>query len=310
MMKRLALIVLFVFIGLLVFIYGFIPSVITTRKTASVKCIDKNILELVGNKQAWSKWLPTESSSSDLIQYKGYQLKPGGATYTSVTFEALKNDDVIFNEIGFVKDSVTKTKMSVISSVATGVNPFNRFRKWQMMKDYETVTEGLFQKLINFAEDEKNIYGFDITDGRIPDSLFISTRKTFRHHPTETEIYQLIDQLAAYATARNARPVNVPMMHLEQIDSSHFEIMVALPVDKVIENEGNFLFKQMVKGNTLIAEVRGGRATINNGLKALEQFKTDYQFTSPAISFELMITDRRKETDTSKWVTRLYYPVF
>jgi hypothetical protein len=309
-MKRLALIVLFVFIGLLVFIYGFIPSAITISKTASVKCIDKNILFLVGNKQGWSKWLPTDSLASDLIQYQGYQVKLGGATYTSVTFEALKDADVIFNEIGFVKDSVTKTKMSVISSVATGVNPFNRFRKWQMMKDYETVIDGLFQQLINFAEDKKNIYGVDITDGRIPDSLFISTRKTFNHHPTEAETYQLIDQLTAYSNSQNARQVNPPMMHVEQIDSSHFEIMVALPVDKVINNQGDFLFKQMVKGNTLIAEVRGGRATINNGLKALEQFKTDYQFTSPAISFELMITDRRAEPDTSKWVTHLYYPVF
>ena len=168
----------------------------------------------------------------------------------------------------------------------------------------------LLQQLISFAEDRKNIYGVDITDGRIPDSLFISTRKTFDHHPSEAEIYELIDQLVVYANANNAKQVNPPMMHVEQLDSSHFEIMVALPIDKVINNEGNFLFKQMVKGNTLIAEVRGGRATINNGLKALEQFKSDYQFTSPAISFELMITDRRAERDTAKWVTRLYYPIF
>ncbi|QNA44477.1 hypothetical protein [Lacibacter sediminis] len=309
-MKRLALIVLFVFIGLLVFVYGFIPSTITISKTASVKCIDKNVLLLLGNKQGWSKWLPKESFASDLIQYKDYQFKLGGATYTTVTFDALSDADVIFNEIGFVKDSVTKTKISVISSIATGMNPFTRFRKWQMMKNYESVVDGLFQQLINFAEDKKNIYGVDITDGRIPDSLFISTRKTFDHHPTETETYQLIDQLAAYSNSQNAKQVNPPMMHVERLDSAHFEMMVALPIDKAIENSGIFSFKQMVKGNTLIAEVRGGRSTIDNGLKALEQFKSDYQFTSPAISFELMITDRRAEPDTSKWITRLYFPIF
>lgn len=309
-MKRLAFAAAFIFIGLLIFTYGFIPSTVTVSKTASVKCIDKNVLLLIGNKQGWNKWLPTEALTSELIQYKDYQFKLGIATYTSVTFEALKEADVIFNEIGFVKDSVTKTKISVVSSIETGMNPFARFRKWQMMKNYETVINDLLQHLINFAEDRKNIYGVEITDGRIPDSLFISTRKTFDHHPTEAEIYQLIDQLGVYANAKNARQVNQPMMHVERLDSSHFEIMVALPVDKVIDNEGDFLFKQMVKGNTLIAEVHGGRATINNGLRALEQFKSDYQFTSPAISFELMITDRRAEPDTAKWITRLYYPVF
>jgi hypothetical protein len=309
-MKRVVFIAAFFLIILLVFIYVFIPSTITSSKTASIKCIDKNILQLIGNKQGWSKWLPKESFATDLIQYKDYQLKLGAATYTSVVFDALKDGDVIFNEIGFVKDSVTKTKISVISSIATGMNPFTRFRKWQMMKNYGTVVNDLLQQLISFAEDKKNIYGVDITDGRIPDSLFISTRKTFDHHPTEAEVYQLIDQLGVYANGKNAKPVNQPMMHLERIDSNHFEIMVALPIDKVIGNEGNFSFKQMVKGNTLIADVRGGRATINNGLRALEQFKSDYQFTSPAISFELMIIDRRAEPDTSKWVTRLYYPIF
>lgn len=309
-MKRVVFIATLILIILLVCIYVFIPSTITNSKTVSVKCVDKNVLLLIGNKQGWSKWLPKESFTSDLIQYNGYQLKLGGATYTSVTFDALKEDDTIFNEIGFVNDSVTKTKISVISSVATGMNPFTRFRKWQMMKSYETVIDELLQQFINFAEDKKNIYGVEITDGRIPDSLFISTRKTFDHQPTEAEIYNLIDQLRVYANEKNAKQVNQPMMHLEYLDSSHFEIMVALPIDKVIVNEGNFLFKQMVKGNTLIADVYGGRATINNGLRALEQFKSDYQFTSPAISFELMITDRRADPDTTKWVTRLYYPVF
>ncbi|HLP37960.1 hypothetical protein [Lacibacter sp.] len=309
-MKRVVFIAVFILIILLVFIYVFIPSTITNSKTVSVKCIDKNILLLVGNKQGWIKWLPKESFTSDLIQYKDYQLKLGGATYTSVTFDALKEDDTIFNEIGFVKDSVTKTKITLISSIATGMNPFTRFRKWQMMKKYDTVIDELLLQLISFAEDRKNIYGVDITDGRIPDSLFISIRKTFNHHPSEAEVYEMIDQLGLYANTKNAKQVNPPMMHIEQLDTSHFEIMVALPIDKVIDNAGNFSFKQMVKGNTLIAEVHGGRATINNGLKSLEQFKSDYQFTSPAISFELMITDRRAERDTAKWVTRLYYPIF
>ena len=248
-MKRVVFTATLILVILLVGIYVFIPSTITAGKTVAVKCVNKNVLVLIGNKQGWSRWLPKESFTSDLIQYKGYQLKLGGATYTSVTFDALKEDDTIFNEIGFVNDSVTKTKISVISSVATGLNPFTRFRKWRMMKSYETVIDELLQQFISFAEDKKNIYGVEITDGRIPDSLFISTRKTFYHRPTEVEIYQLIDQLQIYVKAKNAKQVNQPMMHLEHLDSSHFEIMVALPVDKVIENEGNYLFKQMVKGN-------------------------------------------------------------
>ena len=309
-MKRVALATILIILVLVISVYSFIPSIIVYTKTVSVKCIDKNVLLLLANKQSWSKWLAQESPTNDVIEYMGYQLKPGAASYTTVTFDALKEADLIQNEIGFVKDSVTKTRILIVSSISTGTNPFTRFRKWQRMNDYETVIDDLLQKFTSYAENKKNIYGVEITDGRIPDELFISTRKTFDHYPTETEIYQLIDQLKVYVATKNAKQVNPPMMHVETIDSSHFDIMVALPIDKEIGNNGDFVFKQMVKGNTLIAEVSGGRASIDNGLKALEQFKNDYQFTSPAISFELMITDRRAEPDTSKWVTRLYYPVF
>ena len=90
-MKRVVFIAVFILIILLVFIYVFIPSTITNSKTVSVKCIDKNMLLLVGNKQGWIKWLPQESFTSDLIQYKDYQIRLGSATYTSVLCYALKD---------------------------------------------------------------------------------------------------------------------------------------------------------------------------------------------------------------------------
>ncbi len=309
-MKRVGIIATLILIGLLIVVYTVIPSTITVGKTFSVKCTDKNVLQLLSDQKGWSKWLQKEAVLTDHIQYNGYELKLGTATYTSVRFEASASGNIIQNEIGFVNDSVTKTKVSFVSSIVTGINPITRFKKWKQMKQYETVINQLINQFISFAEEKKNIYGVGIKDGKIPDSLFISTRKMFDHFPTSTEIYDLVDELHAYTIANNAKQVNPPMMHIEQLNSKSFEIMVALAIDKTIENGGNFLFKQMVKGNTLIAEVMGGRANIDAGLRALEQFKSDYQFTSPAISFELMITDRRAEPDTAKWVTRLYYPIF
>ncbi len=309
-MKRLIFIAGFILVFLGVLLYAAIPSVITVKNVMSVKCIDKNILTLLTDKTGWLKWLPQDTASTKNIQYKGYQIRIEQTTFSSVEFDATKNDLVIRNQINFVKDSVTKTNISLFSSVRAGMNPIKRFINWRTMKNYEHTMNELLQQFTLFAEDRKNIYGVNIIDGRIPDSLFISSRQTFDHEPTVAELYQLIDELSAYAAAKGARQINPPMLHLEYLNSNACEVMVALPVDRVIDNSGNFLFKQMVKGNTLLAEVKGGRATINAALRAMEQFKSDYQFSSPAISFELMITDRRIETDTSKWVTKLYYPIF
>jgi hypothetical protein len=41
----------------------------------------------------------------------------------------------------------------------------------------------------------------------------------------------------------------------------------------------------------------------------VQKYKDDYQRVSPAIPFYSLITDRLKEPDSSKWITKIYFPV-
>ena len=66
----------------------------------------------------------------------------------------------------------------------------------------------------------------------------------------------------------------------------------------------------MVKnGNILVVEVRGDQQTINEAIKQIEKYITDYQRSIIAIPFQSLITDRSKESDSTKWITKIYYPV-
>jgi hypothetical protein len=62
-------------------------------------------------------------------------------------------------------------------------------------------------------------------------------------------------------------------------------------------------------GNILITEVKGGQNEITNAYKQIQNYVSDYNRSAPAIPFESLVTDRRKEPDSSKWITRIYYPV-
>ena len=87
--------------------------------------------------------------------------------------------------------------------------------------------------------------------------------------------------------------------------------MTAIPVDRELPLTKEFAPKFLLKrGNILETEVRGGPYKIETGLNELENYKNDYKFTSPASPYQLLVTDRLKEQDTAKWVTRLYYPVY
>ena len=86
--------------------------------------------------------------------------------------------------------------------------------------------------------------------------------------------------------------------------------MVAIPVNKILPETNRFLVKRMILGKILVAEVRGGRSRIDEGMQEMENYVKDHKLVSPAIPFEMIITNRQAESDTAKWVTRLYYPIF
>lgn len=100
------------------------------------------------------------------------------------------------------------------------------------------------------------------------------------------------------------------MLNIERIDSSHYETMVAIPVDKELNEEQNVSTSIMLtmKDRFLFSEVTGGAATIQKAHEAIHKYMLDHVLTAPAIPFDILITDRSKETDTSKWRTAVYFP--
>jgi len=55
--------------------------------------------------------------------------------------------------------------------------------------------------------------------------------------------------------------------------------------------------------------VRGGQGTVENALEQMQLYFDDYDKTSMAITFQYLVTDRIKESDTTKWITEIYAPV-
>ncbi|MDB4999000.1 MAG: hypothetical protein JWR76_77, partial [Mucilaginibacter sp.] len=58
------------------------------------------------------------------------------------------------------------------------------------------------------------------------------------------------------------------------------------------------------------ADVKGGKQTVANAFVQLKNYQKDHGLISPAMPFEILITNRLTEKDTAKWVTKLYWPIF
>jgi hypothetical protein len=66
----------------------------------------------------------------------------------------------------------------------------------------------------------------------------------------------------------------------------------------------------MVPGKFIVTDVVGGSHTIAQTYQQIHHYFQDYRRTSMAIPFEYLVTDRQQVTDTSKWLTRIYAPVY
>jgi hypothetical protein len=207
--------------------------------------------------------------------------------------------------------SLKRDSLAVLweSELTGGWNPANRLSQYgfalQMKKSMITILDS-FAAFMNKPE---NVYGTHIAVAKIPDSVLVSTKRIFPQYPTDDEVYELLHQLTSYIDKYQVKQNGQPMLHISENDEGKYQTQVAIPIEKDVPETANIKMKYMPIGNTLLAEVSGGHYCINKGLEALHEYKTDFAFISPAIPFQYLITNRMEEKDTSKWITRLYYPV-
>src|SRR5206468_2086028 len=101
-----------------------------------------------------------------------------------------------------------------------------------------------------------------------------------------------------------------PMYNVTALEKDTVRLMVALPVNKFLPQTNSVIPVKMVQGNFLATQVTGGEYTVRNALATIQNFMADNNKTPMAIPFSYLITNRVDEPDTSKWVTKIYMPVF
>jgi hypothetical protein len=86
--------------------------------------------------------------------------------------------------------------------------------------------------------------------------------------------------------------------------------MVAIATGLPLVTSERYLLKKMELGYILKGEVKGGVNTVKRALDNLASYAMDYDKTAPAIPYQLWVTDRQQQPDTTQWVTQLYFPIF
>ncbi len=307
-MKRFLLIISLLLLIVLGAIY-FIPKQQTLIYGINVNCTEDGANRFVVQKNKWPRWLPGDKKNNEFYSYKNIQYRFDNILLNGVEATVIYDDDSTKGFLQFLYYSIDSTRLQWTSATTLSSNPFKRVVEYIQVQKLKNTIELFINEIGTHFNQPENIYGFSVENLKQVATSMVSVKQTFDHYPTTTEIYSIIQSLKDYIHAKGVEEKDFPMLHVYQESSTAYEAMAAIPVKTELPSEGKFQLKRMMMGSILMAEVKGGVASVISAEQEFTNYVKDYKKSSPAIPFQSLVTNRLLETDTSKWVTRLYYPV-
>jgi DNA-directed RNA polymerase subunit L len=278
-------------------IYLLIPSPQTASGSVRFLTSTNGAYRSLIKQETWDKWSPQTFSVTKRLN---------NSLEVNVKNEQ-HNIPVSILLIPMSSDSVTVSWNTVFPVTA---NPFTKIKQRSQANAVKNKMDDALSKFQQFVSHNENIYGTHIEETSTEDTFLLATRFTSHIYPTNELIYSNINKLKSYAKSVGAKESGAPMLNISTADSSTFSCMVALPVNRIVAGKGDVFFVRMVPGHFLRTEVTGGPHTIANAHRMMDQYFKDFNRVTMAIPFEYLVTDRLKEADTSKWITRVYGPVY
>lgn len=312
-MKKTWMAILLLLLLGLISIYIFIPKEIKLSKVVAVNCSINAGTRFIMDTSQWIKWWPSNANSvnrkQQLLEWNQASHQADQALFNGFGIQTSFQKRNIKGELIFAQLGLDSMAIFWNYQLVSGWSPLKRIQDYLFLKDLKEVINDPLKGLQAFLESKEKVYGMQIVQDMVKDTILVSTKKILTNQPSQETVLAMIQQLKQYAQQNGARETGFPMLNITVLDSTHFQTMVALPVDKQIPETSTFSWKRMVAGKILIGEIKGGAKTAESAMKQMQLYVQDYHITSPAIPFYSLVTDRGLEKDSTKWITRIYYPV-
>ena len=292
-------------------IYIFIPTELHISQVTILRSSKNASYRFLSEESNWKKWWPSDSpNKKDSFNYNGYQyqLLPKLTTDVDVL---IRHDNLdlksTINITPLVRDSIA---IQWRCTMVSGSNPVSRIFRYNEATRVKKNMADILEHFQTFMQNLDNVYGIHIDQTSTKDTLLICTKSQTSRYPTTADTYELINKLRKFIDVHGARQTGIPMRNITMMDSGVYQMMVAIPIDKFLEKKNEFFPNRLIPGQFLVAEVKGGQNSIDEAQRQIRLYMEEYKRLSMAIPFESLITDRSIQPDTTKWVTKLFNPVF
>ncbi len=308
-MKQILLSVLGIIILLTIIIF-LLPSSKIVTQTIVVECPNNAVIRNITNATNWAKWWPGEKINDSNFIYRKKNIQINIILLNGFKATTISNDIITSLDFQFSSIGSASSQFIFSSKFEFSKNPIKKSMQYLSYNSEKVDYVDFMNSLNEYFSSTEKVYGFKIEKQKVPNWAYISTKQSYQHYPTVDEIYGLIDQVNQYILLQKSSSKNSPILNIHSDNNKDYDVMVAVATDQNLPSNEKFFLKNMMLGNILVAEVKGGSTTIDQCQQAMKNYVEDYQKSSPAISFQRLITNRHIEKDSTKWVTTINYPIF
>jgi len=309
-MKKWILIFLLFIIVIAIGIYFFIPANRVLNYQTMVSCTEDGAGRIMLDKNKLDLWWPGIKKDDTTYSYKNCNYRIDKILVSGIEMTVFNDTYSTTGNLEIIAAGADSAQLLWTSSFEFSNNLIKKISQYNHYNNIKKSIESFIKDTKKYFEKEENIYGMKVVKQKVTEASLISVKQSFDHYPSTQEIYGMINSLREYIKQKGGEENNYPMLNVHTEDSTIYETMAAIPTKNDLPSEGKFLLKKMVLGNILMAEVKGGLSAIINGEQQLKNYVSDHKKTAPAIPFQSLVTNRLQVADSSKWVTKLYYPIF
>lgn len=311
-MKKIFLVLLTLVLISLCCIYLFIPNVVQHSSSHTSPYRYDALLRRLKQPANWLCWADSHfaQTKDGLLHLNDVRFRADSFSQSALYFSPVAPAEGYQLRLSISPVNGDSARLQWEYRSATSYNPVQRIQRYNKAQSLISALDQLSARTNRYFRNIDGVYGFTINEALVSDSLLISTSGNSTSFPDIPFIYSLIDKLYSYLQQQHAQALGAPMLNILKQPEGGYLTRVALPVNRELPQRSDISFKRMLAGgNILIAEVKGGPAQIEKATMQIENYIKDFKRMSPAIPFLSLVTDRRQQSDSAQWITRIYYPV-
>lgn len=294
-------------------IYIFTPSKIIISSISTARGNIFGEFRTITQEDKWGKWWRDENGKphvpGDPFIYGGASFHLVKHSYHVAGIEISQHGLQLQSILHLISFRMDSTGAVWQCEIPMGMNPLTRIRRYNDASEIKEKMDAVMKNFSSFVSNPENVYGMTIIRVSTVDTTMLSSRFTSSAYPTTSQLYSYFDEVEKNIQKQKGSVSSYPIMNVRKLENDSFETEVAIPTNRRLNNDGKFIFQRMIPGNFMTGEVRGGAYTADEAMKQLEFFIADYNRAKIANAFQSLVTNRREEPDTSKWITKVYIPV-